>query len=297
MSAALAPLTVKDIDTSMDEPRIQDLRLAERLGMANPYKIRELIDRNLEELRRYGPLVAYRVANDDEPRAVRDEDPLFPTVGNKDPLSAKVADKKRRRGFEYHLNQGQSLLICMFSRTPVAADVRQEVITVFLACQRGEDGGAGLRRMNPRAPIQAADIVARLRRERDPNTRRILHAGLDRLCQEIGTDTPPLDELGHDAPAPSDIAAPFFAGLERLTELGVRWNHARRPDRMAVNLKEAASHFSAHGIKVAIDTPLRTALKDCRDPAFVGYLTVNSDLTGRSVRCWVFKAPASQASP
>lgn len=82
--------------------------------------------------------------------------------------------------------------------------------------------------------------------------------------------------------------APFFAGLERLTELGVRLNHARRPDRIAVNLKETAANIAAYGIAVAIETPLRTALKACQDPPFLGRLAVNSGLTGRSVRCWVF---------
>ncbi|KAA5603719.1 hypothetical protein F1188_19450 [Roseospira marina] len=266
----LTPLSVTDLDMTLDEPRILDLRLAERLGFSRPRDIRPLIESNAEELRRYGILVC---------------------------ANAPQTSQGGRPTIEYHLNQGQCLLVCMFSRTPIAADVRQEVITVFLACQYGEYGRSNGRRMNPRAPIQAADIVARLRKETDPTARRMLHSGLDRLCREIGTPTPPLDELGRDAPPLPDVAAPFFAGLGRLTELGVRWNHARRSDRMAVNLKEAAAHFTTHRIRVVIDTPLRDALKACQAPAFLGIVAVNSTLTGKTVKCWMFGPPDGAAEP
>lgn len=258
----LTPLSITDIDTTMDEPRIQDLRLAERLGFSRPRNIRKIIENNADELRRYGTLVC---------------------------SNTEQTSEGGRPGIEYRPNQAQSLLICMFSQTPIAADVRQEIITVFLACKQGEVGRSGTRRMNPRAPLQAANIIGLLRRTTDPAKRQVLHAGLDHLCQEIGTPTPPLDTIGRDAPPLPDIAAPFFAGLDRLTELGVRWNHARRSDRMAVNLKEAAAHFAVHGVTVAIDTSLRRALRDCREPAFERCATVNSDLTSKSVRCWVFR--------
>jgi hypothetical protein len=83
--------------------------------------------------------------------------------------------------------------------------------------------------------------------------------------------------------------APFFEGLARLTAQGVQWNHSRRADQIAVNLKEVVAHFAANGVQVVMDTPLRSALKACPEPAFVGLRTVNSALTGKSVKCWVFR--------
>ena len=42
--------------SSAGEPRARDLDIADRLGFSQPRDIRRLIDRNAEELRRYGPL-------------------------------------------------------------------------------------------------------------------------------------------------------------------------------------------------------------------------------------------------
>lgn len=105
-----SPLALADLDTANDEePRILDLRLAVRLGYDRPSDIRELVGRNVEELRSYGD--------------------IFRTV-RKNPGPG-------RPGKAYWLNEGQALLICMFSRTPRAAAVRREVITVFMAWRRG----------------------------------------------------------------------------------------------------------------------------------------------------------------
>jgi hypothetical protein len=39
-----------------DQPRVLDIRLAERLGYERPRKIRDLIERNISELENYAPL-------------------------------------------------------------------------------------------------------------------------------------------------------------------------------------------------------------------------------------------------
>lgn len=93
-----------------DEPRILDTDLAEALGMKTPRNIRkDLIVPNLTELRGYGDLGA-------------------------------SPPKEKRRGrpvLLYHLNEDQALLLCMFSRTPKAVEVRKLVITTFRAYQKG----------------------------------------------------------------------------------------------------------------------------------------------------------------
>lgn len=92
-----------DIDA---EARIHDEELGRRLGYARPRVVRELIARNEAELQRYGG------------------------------LPCRAANPGRRGGRPtqaYYLNEPQALLICMKSDAPVAADIRQEVIEVYMA--------------------------------------------------------------------------------------------------------------------------------------------------------------------
>lgn len=107
---ALIPLNT-EIDPS--EPRVHDLELAKRLGYDRPRKIRELIERNLPELGRYGPA----------PR--------------------RGAQITRLKGLvsevqEYWLNEGQALLVATLSNTDKSADVRELLIKTFLAYRRGQ---------------------------------------------------------------------------------------------------------------------------------------------------------------
>ncbi|WP_366656593.1 hypothetical protein [Fodinicurvata sp. EGI_FJ10296] len=113
MSGSNAPsasaLSASDITTLDGEPRIVDLRIAERLGFARQRAIRDLIDRNRDELLSYGPLAARR-------------------------------GKSRGQSYsEFHLNEGQTLLVCMLARTPQAAAVRKEVIDAYIAFRRPVD--------------------------------------------------------------------------------------------------------------------------------------------------------------
>ncbi len=101
------------------EPRVHDLRLGEALGFADKHKIRTLVARNIAELKAYGEVSA--------------------TV-------AETLPQGGRPSTEYHLNEAQALLICMFARTERAAEVRKQVIEVFMAWRRGE---------TPQTPPQA----------------------------------------------------------------------------------------------------------------------------------------------
>lgn len=94
------------------EPRIADVNLADVLGFKRRRDIRELIDRNRGELETYGT-VPCRTA-------------LVPG-GN----GAKQSVE------EHLLNEGQALVICSLSRTPLAAQVRRALIEVFMAWRRG----------------------------------------------------------------------------------------------------------------------------------------------------------------
>lgn len=114
MADALPALSAADLNTTINhEPRVLDLAVAERLGMADVHKIRPLINANRTELEAYGEISARRAENAD-PKG------------------------RGRPGREFWLNEGQALVICALSRTPAAAKVRKAIIDVFMAYRRGQ---------------------------------------------------------------------------------------------------------------------------------------------------------------
>lgn len=102
-------LAITDLNTTINhEPRVLDLLLAKRLGFERPRAIRQIIERNLPELEMHGSLATQR-------------------------------GKSRGQEFtEYWLSEGQALAVCALSRTPQAAAIRHQLITVFMAYRRGQ---------------------------------------------------------------------------------------------------------------------------------------------------------------
>jgi hypothetical protein len=104
-------LAITDLSIVNNEPRMLDLRLAEALGFGQSRDIRKLVDRNVSELESHGRVCA--------------------TV-------AQTSGKGGRPTSEYWLNEAQALLIAMFSRTEKAAEVRHQIIQVFMAWRKQE---------------------------------------------------------------------------------------------------------------------------------------------------------------
>lgn len=100
-------LTINDLQVIEDEPRIKDIVLGERLGLAQPLNIRNVIESNKDELCNFGTFHAVR--------------------------ETKKVGCVKRKITEYYLNEAQALLLCMFSRTAKAAQVRKELIDVYMA--------------------------------------------------------------------------------------------------------------------------------------------------------------------
>jgi len=94
------------------EPRIRDLDLADRLGFERPAKIRDLIKRNEEKLKRFS---------------------VIPTVGRR----VDLGDGASREVQEFWLNQQQATFICMKSETDNAFEVQVEIVRVFDAYLSG----------------------------------------------------------------------------------------------------------------------------------------------------------------
>jgi hypothetical protein len=103
--------TLSDLEIiNTHEARVVDTVVAERLGYDRPRKVRELIERNTAELLTFGNL-PHRGAN---------------------------SGQRGRPAEEYLLNEGQALVVCALSRTPKAAEVRKQIIDVFMAWRAGE---------------------------------------------------------------------------------------------------------------------------------------------------------------
>lgn len=126
-----------DLRLIKTEPRIQDIRLAEALEFARPRDIRQLIERNLNELAGYSEICGVTPQNDDP-------------------------QGRGRPGKEYWLTEEQALLICMRSDAPRAKEIRAEIIAVFQAWRHGH--------LVPKntAPVTLDAIGTLFKRELDP---------------------------------------------------------------------------------------------------------------------------------
>ena len=100
-------LTINDLQVIEDEPRIKDIVLGERLGFTRAVKIKDIIERNIQELQGFGSC---------------------PQTGETMKVGCVMRKVKT-----YYLNEAQALLLCMFSRTAKAAQVRKELIDVYMA--------------------------------------------------------------------------------------------------------------------------------------------------------------------
>lgn len=112
---AVAPFHLQEIE---DEPRVLDVDLGAALGMAQPLNIRRTIAANRNELDSYGSIHS--------PREL-------------------IAHGKggKREVTTYWLNEPQALLLCMFARTPKAAEVRRMLIEAFMQWRRQRLAGQG----------------------------------------------------------------------------------------------------------------------------------------------------------
>jgi hypothetical protein len=136
-------------------------------------------------------------------------------------------------------------------------------------------------------------LVNAIRAERSPDVRDELHALLDQVCKGAGLRTPALAGLPYQPPygLPLDPAqaTAFWQVVDTLQAAGARLNHARDPARVAYSLPQVRAVAEAHGQALGIGTSLFRALR--ADRRFVAVQPVNSAVTGRTVKCWVFAAP------
>lgn len=107
-------LAVTDLTVVENHARIPCARVQEALEFGDIQHLHKLIDRHLDELEGYGGVYGQTVRKHGE--------------GTKGGRPSKA----------YMLTEEQAVLICMFARTPKAAEARKLIIDVFMRWRRGE---------------------------------------------------------------------------------------------------------------------------------------------------------------
>lgn len=119
MNAALTITRIADVDgwrltlDEEDEPTIEDVELATRLGFARPRKLRELVERMHRE-------------------GILNHSDVRPTVAR---TSIGIAERDIHG---YRLTESGALKVIAKSETPTANAILNQVIRVFIAYRRGQ---------------------------------------------------------------------------------------------------------------------------------------------------------------
>ncbi len=176
-----------------------------------------------------------------------------------------------------------------------------KVIRTFDALVAGRMGPAGSNAMIGQATglpttqlvalqVQGWKIVDRLKAEKVPELRQDLYEQLRRVYADLGQTPPPLTAMGSEAPPQPEAATEFWAVYHALLAAGVKVNHSRNPELIAINLKQFAQVAAAHGMRVAPSPLLKQGLRESQAPRFMDVRTVNSVVVTGTIHCWVFEA-------
>ncbi|AYZ83029.1 phage antirepressor N-terminal domain-containing protein [Pseudomonas aeruginosa] len=133
-------------------------------------------------------------------------------------------------------------------------------------------------------------LLKELHRTRDSAMREAIHQQLDHVSRLLNLPTPEFDSIGWSAPAMPEALARFWDALASLDVKGVEYNHHRTPGLLAINLRGLARLLVEHDQPMLFDRALREALTQSQEPrCLYTNHSVNSQLVGKSVRCWVFE--------
>lgn len=176
-----------------------------------------------------------------------------------------------------------------------------QVIRTFDSLATGRMGSAGSNAMIGQATglptaqlvalqVQGWKIVDRLKAEKVPELRQDLYEQLRRVYADLGQTPPPLTAMGSEAPPQPEAATEFWAVYHALLAAGVKVNHSRNPELIAINLKQFAQVAAAHGMRVAPSPLLKQGLRESQAPRFMDVRTVNSVVVTGTIHCWVFEA-------
>lgn len=175
------------------------------------------------------------------------------------------------------------------SRLPAAERFEQWVFEEVLPTLR-RTGQWGQQRDWVAEQAQLQGLVAAIRAEGSPEVRAALHGQLAQFCARYELPVPSLTGIVAATPAAATanpaLVLEFMDTVDACEAAGARLNHARDATLRAYNLPQARAVALAHGRPLPAGRALLDALH--ADAAFVAVRAVNSLLTGRTVKCWVF---------
>ncbi|MEM9966061.1 MAG: hypothetical protein AAGC58_12015 [Asticcacaulis sp.] len=154
------------------------------------------------------------------------------------------------------------------------------------------------------ARYEPAMIALKVRHSRVRKCHAQLHAGLEALAAIMKVPSHMLEEghahidrmaLTRDASIQSDhpVVSKFWEIFDYI-DAGIGLNHARTPDKVAVNLLQFEQEARKANLTAPSTDELKKHLKSSRSRPFIDIRPVNSRLTEKAVHCWVFASePAS----
>lgn len=147
--------------------------------------------------------------------------------------------------------------------------------------------GQGPRRVADHGAAQdrLARFIDKLRSAPEPEARRVIHAMIVQICDELGIIPPAMDGIGTPALSAPALADEFFALLEEMAGGIQAFNHHRRDDLVAFSLPEIFAAMKSSGVTPPDRTKLCKSL--AAHPAFDGRKPVNCT-DGKGRHCWIF---------
>jgi prophage antirepressor-like protein len=133
-------------------------------------------------------------------------------------------------------------------------------------------------------------LMDKLKVETHPVVRKTLWEQLNVVLLAQGIETPPMSAIGKNDPGEPPIVGRFWDLVAVLGAAGYPMNHSRDPELIAINPNLLLDAAHACGINAMSRKDLLRAMRASRRPRFLSPGTVvNSGLTEKSVRCWLFK--------
>jgi hypothetical protein len=151
--------------------------------------------------------------------------------------------------------------------------------SLLLHSNSASDDVATLKRQFKRMQTQMDTMDVSLRQAESFIEREIIRAQLSQLCAF------PVGPRSTQSPALDQFWRAVFARLMGGAEI----NHARRSDRfLALNFRHMRGVVGDEDSSLQLTPELRNELKRSRYPNFLGVRVVNSRISRKSLRCWVF---------
>lgn len=132
-------------------------------------------------------------------------------------------------------------------------------------------------------------LLEKLLKTRDNTLRAALHEQLAMVSQQLGLSIPSLESIGKGTPGIDERLAPLWDALKRLDALGIRYNHSKKPRRLALHWTSLNEVFSEHGISLHVSNELKSLAEESKSPLFVARERVESAIDhSKQHRCHVF---------